>query len=87
MLSINAKEINTYLKLINDQNPIHEHIVPGQMIVQMALQSQQLQWASYRVKYIETVGINELIQFQMISENIVVILNQHDETLIKIIKV
>ena len=55
MLSINAKEINTYLKLINDQNPIHAHIVPGQMIVQMALQSQRLQWTSYRVKYIETV--------------------------------
>lgn len=87
MLSINAKEINTYLKLINDQNPIHTHIVPGQMIVQMALQSQRLQWTSYRVKYIETVGINELIQFQMVSESIVVILNQHDETLIKIIKV
>ncbi len=87
MLSINAKEINTYLKLINDQNPIHVHIVPGQMIVQMALQSQRLQWTSYRVKYIETVGINELIQFQMVSESIVVILNQHDETLIKIIKV
>jgi hypothetical protein len=33
----------TYLKLINDQNPIHAHIVPGQMIVQMALQSQRLQ--------------------------------------------
>ncbi|WP_165844686.1 hypothetical protein [Staphylococcus saprophyticus] len=87
MLSINAKEINTYLKLINDQNPIHAHIVPGQMIVQMALQSQRLQWTSYRVKYIETVGINELIQFQMVSESIVVILNKHDETLIKIIKV
>lgn len=57
------------------------------MIVQMALQSQRLQWTSYRVKYIETVGINELIQFQMVSESIVVILNQHDETLIKIIKV
>ncbi|MDW4089786.1 hypothetical protein QI226_07695 [Staphylococcus saprophyticus] len=53
----------------------------------MALQSQRLQWTSYRVKYIETVGINELIQFQMVSESIVVILNQHDETLIKIIKV
>jgi hypothetical protein len=34
----------------------------------VALQSQRLQWTSYRVKYIETVGINELIQFQMVSE-------------------
>lgn len=86
MLSINSEALNTYLKLVNDQNPIHSHIVPGQMIVQMALQNQRLKWDSYSVKYIKTISIDELIQFKKVSENHVVILNQHDETLMKIIK-
>ncbi|NWK83564.1 hypothetical protein HYE69_01875 [Staphylococcus sp. GSSP0090] len=86
MFNINSEEIINYLKLINDQNPIHSHIVPGQMIVQMALQNQRLKWDSYSVKYIKTISIDELIQFKKVSENHVVILNQHDETLMKIIK-
>ncbi|PHK50510.1 hypothetical protein [Staphylococcus edaphicus] len=87
MISIYNEEVKAYLKFIDDQNPLHTYIVPGQMIVQMALENQRLYWTSFRVKYIESIEIGEQISFFMSDDDTLVVSNQNDILKIKIIKV
>ena len=37
MIQILPNDVERYLRLVKDENPLHQHIVPGQMIVQIAL--------------------------------------------------
>ena len=59
MFELNIKQVNEYLSLINDHNPVHKQIVPGQMVVQIALTKTKVNWSSYRVKYVESIEISE----------------------------
>ena len=69
MIEILPKQIETYLSLVNDVNPIHQYIAPGQMIVQIALVHNKLNWASYKVNYVEVVEVYEFIKFDFENKN------------------
>ncbi|MBO1206437.1 hypothetical protein [Staphylococcus nepalensis] len=86
MIEILPKQIETYLSLVNDVNPIHQYIAPGQMIVQVALVHNKLNWASYKVNYVEVVEVYEFIKFDFENKNKLVIKNQNDKVKIIVLK-
>ncbi|RIN06854.1 hypothetical protein BU101_10085, partial [Staphylococcus shinii] len=75
-----------YLSLINDHNPVHKQIVPGQMVVQIALTKTKVNWSSYRVKYVESIEISEIIKVKFEKPNKLIILNENDKIKICITK-
>lgn len=86
MFELNIKQVNEYLSLINDHNPVHKQIVPGQMVVQIALTKTKLNWSSYRVKYVESIEISEIIKVKFEKPNKLIILNENDKIKICITK-
>lgn len=86
MFELNIKQVNEYLSLINDHNPVHKQIVPGQMVVQIALTKTKVNWSSYRVKYVESIEISEIIKVKFEKPNKLIILNENDKIKIHITK-
>ncbi|MBO3065835.1 hypothetical protein [Staphylococcus shinii] len=86
MFELNIKQVNEYLSLINDHNPVHKQIVPGQMVVQIALTKTKVNWSSYRVKYVESIEISEIIKVKFEKPNKLIILNENDKIKICITK-
>ncbi|MGW7987084.1 hypothetical protein ACWEYO_07015 [Staphylococcus shinii] len=86
MFELNIKQVNEYLSLINDYNPVHKQIVPGQMVVQIALTKTKVNWSSYRVKYVESIEISEIIKVKFEKPNKLIILNENDKIKICITK-
>lgn len=87
MIQLTAEQVNEYLDLINDQNPVHQHIVPGQLIVQLALTNKKLAWVAYKVKYVASVEINEHLNFELVSHEKVVVTNQSNDVKLFIVKI
>ncbi|RIM85583.1 hypothetical protein BU109_11680, partial [Staphylococcus xylosus] len=75
-----------YLTLINDHNPVHKQIVPGQMVVQIALTKAKVNWSAYKVKYVESIEISEIIKVKFEKPNKLIILNENDKIKIHITK-
>ncbi|RIN02446.1 hypothetical protein [Staphylococcus shinii] len=86
MFELNIKQVNEYLSVINDHNPVHKQIVPGQMVVQIALTKTKVNWSSYRVKYVESIEISEIIKVKFEKPNKLIILNKNDKIKICITK-
>ncbi|RIM99626.1 hypothetical protein [Staphylococcus shinii] len=86
MFELNIKQVNEYLSLINDHNPVHKQIVPGQMVVQIALTKTKVNWSSYSVKYVESIEISEIIKVKFEKPNKLIILNENDKIKICITK-
>lgn len=86
MFEINLEQLSEYLTLINDHNPVHKQIVPGQMVVQIALTKTKVNWSSYRVKYVESIEISEIIKVKFEKPNKLIILNENEKIKICITK-
>ncbi|WP_436953169.1 hypothetical protein [Staphylococcus shinii] len=86
MFELNIKQVSEYLSLINDHNPVHKQIVPGQMVVQIALTKTKVNWSSYRVKYVESIEISEIIKVRFEKPNKLIVLNESDKIKICITK-
>ncbi|MGW8029948.1 hypothetical protein ACWEYL_09435 [Staphylococcus xylosus] len=86
MFELNLKQVNEYLTLINDHNPVHKQIVPGQMVVQIALTKAKVNWSAYKVKYVESIEISEVIKVKFEKPNKLIILNENDKIKIHITK-
>ncbi|SCU13711.1 Uncharacterised protein [Staphylococcus xylosus] len=84
MFKLNLKQVSEYLTLINDRNPVHKQIVPGQMLVQIALTKAKVNWSSYKVKYVESIEISEVIKVKFEKPNKLIILNENDKIKIHI---
>ncbi|PTH96636.1 hypothetical protein BU105_11715, partial [Staphylococcus xylosus] len=67
-------------------NPVHKQIVPGQMVVQIALTKAKVNWSSYKVKYVESIEISEVIKVKFEKPNKLIILNENDKIKIHITK-
>ena len=72
----NRKIVEQYLAIVGDENPIHEYIVPGQLIVEKVFSMMDDQWASYKVKYVQTTDINELIDFEVVEKERIIVSNK-----------
>ncbi|MBF0813047.1 MULTISPECIES: hypothetical protein [Staphylococcus] len=86
MFELNLEQVSKYLTLINDHNPVHKQIVPGQMVVQIALTKTKVNWSSYKVKFIEPIEISEVIKVKFEKPNKLIILNENDKIKIHITK-
>lgn len=86
MFELNLEQVREYLTLINDHNPVHEQIVPGQMVVQIALTKAKVNWSSYKVKYVEAIEISEVIKVKLEKPNKLIILNENNKIKIRITK-
>ena len=72
-MKFSAEAVAQYLELVRDANPIHDEIVPGQMIVQKVLQQYGEQCTSCEVSYKQPVYINETLTVQEAGNSIAVI--------------
>ncbi|MCD8852722.1 hypothetical protein [Staphylococcus xylosus] len=86
MFELNLKQVSEYLTLINDYNPVHKQIVPGQMVVQISLTKAKVNWSAYKVKYVESIEISEVIKVKIEKPNKLIILNENDKIKINITK-
>ncbi|MDO5375079.1 MAG: hypothetical protein Q4F01_02735 [Staphylococcus rostri] len=85
-MKFSTDDVAQYLKIVRDDNPIHTHIVPGQMIVQKVLQDYGMQNISCNVRYKQPVYINEPLNVYQYSNGFVV-KNEQDVVKVKIIVV
>lgn len=59
-MKFDIKLVNHYLSIINDSNPIHQEIVPGQLVCEWLLEG--IEWGHYTVKYKYPIYINETLE-------------------------
>jgi hypothetical protein len=75
MIHITKQFVDDYLSLIDDQNPIHDQIVPGQLVVEIILSQLNLNRKYYEVKYVNPISINEEITFENCYDGKINVLN------------
>ncbi|HDD3200402.1 TPA: hypothetical protein PAU51_001357 [Staphylococcus aureus] len=83
-MKFNEIWINEYLALVNDDNPIHNEIVPGQLVSQMMLMAMSLETNQYQINYVKPILINENIEFIEQHEQEIIAINDDGEIKIKI---
>ena len=54
-MKISIEIIKEYLVLVNDMNPIHNDIVPGQLVCEIAFEELNIQWENYKIKYLKPI--------------------------------
>lgn len=72
----NREIVEQYLAIVDDENPIHEYIVPGQLIVEKVFSMMDDQWDSYKIKYVQTTDINETIDFEVVENERIIVSNK-----------
>ena len=72
MIRIAKNEVLDYLQLVHDKNPIHQQLVPGQLVVEIAKLS---------------LKINEFIQFDLVEVGHVIVSNSDERVKIHILKI
>jgi len=87
MIRIAKNEVLDYLQLVHDKNPIHQQLVPGQLVVEIAKLSLNISWTNYKIKYVEPVEINEFIQFDLVEVSHVIVSNSDKRVKIHILKI
>ncbi|HCX0165527.1 hypothetical protein PYO58_11820 [Staphylococcus aureus] len=83
-MKFNEIWINEYLALVNDDNPIHNEIVPGQLVSQMMLMAMSLETKQCQINYVKPILINENIEFIEQHEQEIIAINDDGEIKIKI---
>ncbi|SCS22204.1 hypothetical protein [Staphylococcus caeli] len=86
MIQITREAVEQYLKIVNDPNPIHDQIIPGQMVAQIIISQLQLDWSSFKIKYVESIEINEVIDYKHTTDNKVIVSNVCGKIKMKIFK-
>ena len=64
--------VNEYLIIVNDENPIHRSIVPGQLICEKVFSELNVNWMNYKIKYLKPINIDEEVHFYKKNDEIVV---------------
>ena len=81
-VQFDSKMVHTYLRLVHDKNPLHSHIVPGQLVCEYIFQNYQLTWSSFKIKYQRPIQINEKLYIQKEQQSVKVFNQQHELKLI-----
>ncbi|MDT0724312.1 hypothetical protein [Staphylococcus haemolyticus] len=82
----NREIVEQYLAIVDDENPIHEYIVPGQLIVEKVFSIMDDQWDSYKIKYVQTTDINETIDFEVVENERIIVSNKANGVKLVIIR-
>ncbi|HIA6879218.1 TPA: hypothetical protein ACWRRN_002427 [Staphylococcus aureus] len=83
-MKFNEIWINEYLALVNDDNPIHNEIVPGQLVSQMMLMAMAIEANQCQINYVKPILINENIEFIEEHEQEMIAINDDGEIKVKI---
>ncbi|MBM6628884.1 hypothetical protein JTF04_04245 [Mammaliicoccus vitulinus] len=67
-MKFDKEVVETYLKIINDNNPIHSEIVPGQLVCEWLLN--EVSWRKYTVQYKKPIYINEFLKKEITKDKI-----------------
>ncbi|HDF3117819.1 TPA: hypothetical protein PEE11_000593 [Staphylococcus aureus] len=68
-MKFNEIWINEYLALVNDDNPIHNEIVPGQLVSQMMLMAMSLETNQCQINYVKPILIYVTFKFKLYTEH------------------
>ena len=74
-MQISEEMLQQYITLVNDPNPIHQHIVPGQLVVEIVFAEHNITWKNYKIKYVEPIEMNEQIAISDLSDSCVIVSN------------
>lgn len=77
-MKFNQSQVNQYLTIVNDKNPLHNTIVPGQLVVDYVMNKYGVEWQNYKIKYLQTIYIDEVIAFFERSENEIVVCSEEN---------
>lgn len=56
---------------MNDINPLHSDIVPGQLVCEIAFNELNINWENYKIKYLKPIDIHDDIRFFVEDETII----------------
>ncbi|PNZ67103.1 hypothetical protein E2556_10685 [Staphylococcus croceilyticus] len=77
-MKFSQSQVNQYLTIVNDQNPLHNTIVPGQLVADYVMNECGVEWQNYKIKYFQTIYIDEVIAFFVRSENEIVVCSEEN---------
>ncbi len=83
MMCFSTEDVQHYLALVNDTNPIHTDIVPGQLVVQYVCVEAGVE--PIAVRYKNTIAVDEQITWQ--RDNMQIQVSGIDEQLKIVIEV
>lgn len=75
MMHFTPEEVERYLTIVNDKNPVHAKVVPGQMIVQSVFITLNINWSAYRIKYIESIYVYEEFKVEFLEKDKIIVSN------------
>ncbi|MGJ5713050.1 hypothetical protein ACSBRB_07590 [Staphylococcus auricularis] len=78
-MKITTTEVENYLALVEDLNPIHGTVVPGQYVVQRVMAQCELTWQHYSVDYKQPIYFNDDLQYDVIKDATVKLRNQDNQ--------
>ncbi|MBF0749001.1 hypothetical protein [Mammaliicoccus lentus] len=82
-MKFDHRMVQNYLELIEDSNPVHDEIVPGQLVCEWLLHN--VVWNSFKIKYKQPISINEKL-YKEEQETLIRCSNSEGVTKIEIIK-
>lgn len=83
-MKFSQSQVDQYLTIVNDQNPLHNTIVPGQLVVDCVMNECGIEWQRYKVKYLQTIGVDEVVDVLVKSENEIMVCSEENLSLIHI---
>lgn len=86
MMQFSRGEVERYLSMVGDENPLHSTIVPGQLIVDRCMATLGVTWMHFTINYRKSVMIDEPLTIQNTDDQTIHILNQSQEVTIQICK-
>ena len=86
MMQFSRGEVERYLSMVGDENPLHSSIVPGQFIVERCMATLGVTWSNFTINYCKSVMIGETLTIQNTHDQTIHILNQTQEVTIQICK-
>lgn len=85
-MKFSQSQVEQYLTIVNDQNPLHNTIVPGQLVIDYVMNVCGIEWQSYKVKYLQTIVVDEVVDVLVKSENEIVVCSEENGVKLVIIK-
>ncbi|MCI2773807.1 hypothetical protein [Staphylococcus petrasii] len=77
-MKFSQSQVDQYLTIVNDQNPLHNTIVPGQLVVDYVMNVCEIEWQSYKVKYLQTIVVDEVVDVLVKSEKEIVVCSEEN---------
>ena len=67
-MKITKTEVENYLALVEDLNPLHGTVVPGQYVVQRVMTQCGLTWHHYTIDYKQPINFNDELEYDVIQD-------------------